>query len=170
MFRKIKKYLFWHLYINGVKLKKMYFKLNYGDRIKLSSDLLFRKGFKLLVMENGNLEIGTGCFFNYNCSISCLGDISIGNDSIFGENVKFYDHNHRFNDPEVLIKDQDYKIGTIKIGNNCWIGSNVTILKDVTIGDNVVIGANCLIHKSIPSNTLVKFQNELIFEEIKKSD
>lgn len=39
-----------------------------------------------------------------------------------------------------------------KIGDNCYIGPNVVIVKGVTIGNNVVIGANSLVTKSINSN------------------
>ena len=41
-----------------------------------------------------------------------------------------------------------------KIGNNCRIGSNVTLLP-VEIGDNVVIGAGSVVTKDIPSNSIV---------------
>ncbi|PGR00702.1 acyltransferase [Priestia megaterium] len=153
------------IYRVSVILKKRKLKLYYGKQLQITPDLHFRKGFNILISKEGNLSIGKGCFFNFNCSISCLGSISIGDNSIFGENVKFYDHNHRFSDSTTLIKDQGYKVGSIKVGNNCWIGSNVTILNNVEIGDNVVIGANCVIQKSIPSNTIVRCNNELIMEE-----
>ena len=42
----------------------------------------------------------------------------------------------------------------IKLGNNVFIGSSVTILPGVTIGDNVVVGACSLVTKSIPSNVV----------------
>ena len=44
--------------------------------------------------------------------------------------------------------------GRITIGNNVWLGRNVTILKDVTIGDNVIIGLGSVVSKSIPSNSV----------------
>jgi acetyltransferase-like isoleucine patch superfamily enzyme len=107
------------------------------------------------------LSIGENCFFNNNCSINCLGQIKIGNNNQFGESVLFYDHNHRYLDKQQFISDQGFNIGKITIGNNCWIGSNVVILKDVAIGDNVVIGAGCVIHKSIASDTKVVNQQNL---------
>ena len=45
-----------------------------------------------------------------------------------GENVKMYDHNHVFEDIDLPIKKQGMKIGEINIGENCWLGANVTIL------------------------------------------
>ena len=40
------------------------------------------------------------------------------------------------------------------IGENCWIGRNVSIMKGVTIGDNCVIAANSVVTKSIPANCI----------------
>ncbi|WP_218841530.1 DapH/DapD/GlmU-related protein [Winogradskyella undariae] len=55
----------------------------------------------------------------------------------------------------MLIKNQPYSIGSVEIGDNCWIGSNVVILKNVNIGDNCIIGANCVVYKSLKANSLV---------------
>ena len=44
--------------------------------------------------------------------------------------------------------------GKVKIGNNVWMGENVTILKGVTIGDNVIIGIGSIVTKDIPSNSI----------------
>lgn len=44
--------------------------------------------------------------------------------------------------------------GKVVIGNNVWLGENVTILKGVEIGDNVIIGAGSIVTKSIPSNSV----------------
>ena len=54
----------------------------------------------------------------------------------------------------------------IRIGNDVWIGGNVTILPGVTIGNNVVVAAGAVVTKDIPDNTLVggvpaKFIREL---------
>jgi acetyltransferase-like isoleucine patch superfamily enzyme len=124
--------------------------------IDLAAGNSFRQHCILSANKNGVLIIGTNNFFNNGCSINCMGTITIGQNNLFGENVKFYDHNHRFRSSDLLVRDQGFSIGSITIGSNCWIGSNCTILNNVTIGDNVIIGANNLIYKSIPANTIVK--------------
>ena len=43
----------------------------------------------------------------------------------------------------------------VRIGNDVWIGGNVTILPGVTIGNNVVVAAGAVINKDVPDNTLV---------------
>lgn len=59
---------------------------------------------------------------------------------------------------DVPISQHGFSVADVIIGDNCWIGSDVIILKGVTIGDNVVIGAKCLIYKDIPSNSIVKIE------------
>jgi acetyltransferase-like isoleucine patch superfamily enzyme len=130
--------------------------------ISIDENVSARDNFKILIGQNGRLSIGKNNFFNNGCSINCLGKIDIGDDNQFGENVLIYDHNHRYSDKTKLVSEQGYNIGHIKIGNNCWIGSNVVILKDVEIGDNVVIGAGCVIHKSIGSESIVINQQNLV--------
>jgi len=42
----------------------------------------------------------------------------------------------------------------VTIGNNVWIGGNVTILPGVTIGDNCTIGAGSVVTRDIPDNSV----------------
>lgn len=44
--------------------------------------------------------------------------------------------------------------GSVKIGNNCFIGYQALVLKGTTIGDNVIIGARSVVKGNIPSNTV----------------
>lgn len=43
----------------------------------------------------------------------------------------------------------------IHIGNDVWIGGNLTILSDITIGNNVVISAGAVVTKDVLDNCLV---------------
>ena len=42
----------------------------------------------------------------------------------------------------------------IKIGNNVWLGGNVSVLPGVSIGDNSVIGAGSVVNCDIPKNSV----------------
>lgn len=42
--------------------------------------------------------------------------------------------------------------GRVNIGNNVWLGENVTICKGVQIGNNCIIGIGSVVTKSIPDN------------------
>jgi len=43
----------------------------------------------------------------------------------------------------------------VTIGNDVWIGGNVTILPGVTIGNNVVVAAGAVVTKDVPDNCVV---------------
>ena len=49
---------------------------------------------------------------------------------------------------EIKYIDKEQKISVI-IGNDVWIGENVTILGGVKIGDGAIIGANTVVTKDI---------------------
>lgn len=85
---------------------------------------------------------------------------------MFGESVKVYDHNHRFADAKP-IKEQGFSNGEVHIGNHCWIGSNIVILKGVNIHDNCVIGAGCVVSGDIPEGSIVKRNDAFAIEEVR---
>lgn len=97
-------------------------------------------------------EIGNDCYFNHHLSIGDGGKIKIGNNVIVGPHVGIYTAQHPLDSEK--RKEGWQTVQDITIGNNIWIGANVTILSGVTIGDNVVIGAGSVVTKSIPDNTL----------------
>lgn len=138
------------------EMKKAIYRLLYFNKLKIGKHVSWRKDFSLVIEGNGKVEISDSCFFNNNCSICSLGKIRIGKNTILGENVKIYDHNHRFRNRKIPIREQGYSVGEIYIGENCWIGSNVTILKNVCIGDNCVIAAGITLSKNVPDNTIVR--------------
>lgn len=145
-------------------IKKFFYKLIFGNKLILGKGVKFRQGFSIAIEGDGKISLGKDVSFNNFCSVNALDEITIGNATIFGENVRLYDHNHRFSNLKLPIMEQGYTKAPIRIGSHCWIGSNVTILKGVTIGDNVVIGANCLITTDIPSNSVVKLSQEQVVE------
>lgn len=48
-----------------------------------------------------------------------------------------------------------YNCAPIKVGNNVFIGCNVTILPGVEIKDNVIIAAGSVVTKDVKENTVV---------------
>ena len=127
--------------------------------IELGTDVTFRSFVSLEVSNNAKLTLGNRVFFNDHCTIRCGKEIEIGKDTMFGDGVRIFDHNHKYSNYH--IEKIQFKADKITIGKNCWIGTNVVILKGVTIGDNVIIGANALIYKDIPANSVVTAQEDL---------
>lgn len=109
-----------------------------------------------VVAGDSILKIGDNFFMNNHSSINCFGTIEIGDDCLFGEGVRLYDHNYDYRSPEnVPLNKKGHKKGFIRIGNNCWLGSNTVVLMNVKIGNNVIIGANNLVYRDIPDNSIV---------------
>ena len=149
--------IYWH----GVAIVKIVlYRMMFGKGLVFPLSSTFRERFNLTIVNGGGISsrvmIGRNVFFNHDCSITCSGSsVTIGDGTIFGENVKIYDHNHRYKDTTIPIKEQGYTSAPVTIGKHCWIASNVVILKGVTIGDNSVIGAGCIIHKDVPEGKVV---------------
>lgn len=116
---------------------------SYNGSIKFIGKFNCRR-FVSISSNGGEIVFGDDVFLNNYSSITCRGKVHIGMNTLIGESVKIYDHDHVFS-KQGLIKDQGYKVGSVVIGKNVWIGSNVTILRDTVIGDNSVVGAGCVL-------------------------
>lgn len=121
------------------------------------------RNFENFHVSSGKLILHNGVFINNSCSFNCMERIEIGAGTMMGEGVRFYDHDHIYT-AEKIEKCQ-YTTAPIRVGRDCWIGSNVTILKGVTIGDNTIIGAGCLIRNDVPANSVVYNDGNLVVKE-----
>lgn len=152
--------------ILSANMRKAWLKVLYKNRLFYGKKFYFRKRFNLLIEQGGSVKIGKRVFFNNDCSINCVDSIEIGSYTIFGENVKIFDHNHRFNKKNTPVSSQGLSHSKVIIGTNCWIGSNVVILKGAKIGNNCVIGAGCIINETISDDTIVRFNGDQVKEKI----
>ena len=116
-------------------------------------DNVICRNFENFHVSSGKVILHDGVFINNSCSFNCMERIEIGSGTMMGEGVRFYDHDHIYTAEK--IEKWQWTTAPIRVGRDCWIGSNVTILKGVTIGDNTIIGAGCLIRNDIPSNSVV---------------
>jgi acetyltransferase-like isoleucine patch superfamily enzyme len=138
------------------------FKIGSDNQLDISTNAIFNiaenvtinQSNFITVKNNAKLSIGKNTYIT-RATISCLGEISIGENCILGEGMKIFDHNHKYTKDPFSVSKTDFNIGKVKMGNNVWTGANVIILKDVTIGDNVILGAGCVIYKDVPPDSIV---------------
>ncbi len=82
--------------------------------------------------------------------INAGGGLTLGNNVNIGQNSIITTTNHYKYDH----RKKSHTKG-ITIGDNVWIGANVSIVAGASIGNNVTIGAGCFIKGNIPSNCTV---------------
>lgn len=109
-------------------------------------------------LRRGGALIGKGCIFRdpHSTRIDMTRPwlISIGDNVDMNVNFQIWTHDWA---SRVFINKYGSMLnssGRVSLGNNIYIGANVTVLKGVSIGDNCVIGAGSVVSKSIPSNSV----------------
>lgn len=98
------------------------------------------------------------------------GDVIIGSGNFIGHNVVIADTKLPYaidKDGEV-IKPEEVRTNTVKIGDCNIIGSGAIILPGVTIGNDCIIGAGAIVTKDVPDFTVVKNKLNTVHESIVK--
>lgn len=104
--------------------------------------------------DNGtNIEVGDEFLANYGVTILDIAKVKMGNNVWIGPDSLICTINHPL-DPAGRRKHLGIA-KPITMGNDVWLGGNVTVLPGVTIGNNVVVAAGAVVTKDIPDNTLV---------------
>ena len=99
-----------------------------------------------------NIEIGENFFANHNLVILDGAKVKFGDNVFIGPSCGFHTAGHPL---DVDRRNAGLEFAhEIVVGNNVWIGANVTVLPGVTIGDNTVIGAGSVVTKDIPANVI----------------
>lgn len=98
-----------------------------------------------------SIQIGNNCYIGKRNFFLSGNKIVISDFFMSGINCSFLGSNHEITNPLIpYVLAKSTNNNTIKIGVNCWLASNVTLLGDITIGHGCVIGANSLVLTDIP--------------------
>lgn len=116
--------------------------VHYTTLVAGYNNILFNKSNQRIMKS---FAVSGGCYFG----IANGSTLEIGDDTLWAWNINIQTSNHDF------IDRDKYELKSVKIGKNCWLGGNVTILPGVTLGDNVTVGANSVVTKSFPSNVVI---------------
>ena len=127
------------------------------------------------VRFGGVIKIGNYTNINSGSEIRCDESVTIGNYNQISYNIVIWDTNtHNILPVKIrrelaerkypyLGKEESRPLTSpIVIGNDCWIGQNVSILKGTVLGNEVIIGYNCmLVGATIADQTTVVTDNKL---------
>ena len=97
------------------------------------------------------IVLDEGVFINYNAVMLDGGYIKIGKHTKIGPNCNFYTPNHPI-DP-VERREPKETAYPITIGEDTWLGGNVTVCPGVTIGNRCIIAAGSVVTRDIPDDS-----------------
>ncbi|HYW96770.1 MAG TPA: acyltransferase [Bacteroidales bacterium] len=139
----------------GVWIDKNVEFMRFKKNIYIDGDVVIKEGAKLCSCNSSAvIRIGKNTTVGYYNMIFSSEKIEIGDNCLIAPFVYIVDSNHQIHSG-TLINQQENTTAPVKIGNDVWIASHVTILKGVTIGDGAVIGAHSLVNKDVPPNSVV---------------
>lgn len=97
-----------------------------------------------------NIKLGEKVFFNFNCVVLDVAQVTIGSRTLFGPNVQIYTATHPI-DHKVRASGLEFA-KPITIGEDVWVGGSAVICPGVNIGDRSVIGAGSVVTRDIPAD------------------
>lgn len=106
--------------------------------------------------NNAKIKIGNNVGIS-GSTIYARKEITIGDNTLIGGNVKILDNDFHPLEIEARNKDEKEKILSkpIKIGNNCFIGCNSIILKGTELGNGCIVGAGAVVSGKFESNSVI---------------
>lgn len=114
----------------------------------------------------GFIKIGDNCRVGIGSVI--IGEISMGNNVVTGQNCMFAGMNHNYQDIDKPMDEQGVYALPIKIGDCVSIGAHVIILPGVTIGSHSYVGAGSVVTKSVPPYSVVSGPSAKVTFDLKK--
>lgn len=124
------------------------------------------KGTLDIQKEGGTLIIGENTFVGGRSIIVCTVSVKIGNNVLISHDCYITDTAGHSFDASIRRNDipnrwkgfKNWDVvdsSPINIGNDCWIGPRVIILKGVEIGEGAIIAAGSVVTKNVEPYTLV---------------
>ena len=141
-------------YHKGVKIKRGV-NIDRKTKVILSEDCTI--SHHVSFWGGGVIKLGKNSHIgSYSSIYACKeAGVEFGNDVNCARNLFIIDSNHNFEDKDQLIMKQGMSSQKVIIGNNIWIGANVTLVKGAEIGDGCVIGACSLVNKKFSENCVI---------------
>lgn len=101
----------------------------------------------------GDIITGADCSINPYTIIR--GPVIMGDGVMIAAHSSIIGFNHNYSDLNTPMHKQGTNSFGISIGNDIWIGSNVTILDGVTVGSHSIVAAGAVVTHDVPPFTIV---------------
>jgi acetyltransferase-like isoleucine patch superfamily enzyme len=103
------------------------------------------------ILSKRGTRIGRRVYVGTRCT---LGLVTLGDDVLLASNVDVISGagQHRFDDPDVPVREQGGEFTRVTVGADTWVGNRAVVLADV--GEKCVIGAGSVVTKPIPAGSI----------------
>lgn len=139
------------------------FYLRGGVRVDMGTG--FRTGYRCRIETFGGkgdfsvkLRIGENCHLGDDVHIAAAQQVTIGDNCLFASHVFISDCSH--GDSVHSAPTQHPEIRPLiskptSIGDNVWVGENVSILMGARVGNGSIVGANSVVNKTFPDYCII---------------
>ncbi len=141
--------------------------ISLGSRVRVAHGTLLRANTKedlglilgdgVSILENGFISanggfirIGSRSWLGPACMVFGNGGVCIGNDVMIAAKTTINTVSHNYDRCDLPMNEQGLNTAAVIIGDDVWIGINVTILQGLSIGQGSIIGAGSLVNCNIP--------------------
>tara|TARA_B100000073_G_scaffold337533_1_gene333561 strand:- start:297 stop:818 length:522 start_codon:yes stop_codon:yes gene_type:complete len=111
--------------------------------------------------DKSRIHLGENCSTMNTIFNVISGEITIGDNTIFGHNCMVLTGTHNFVKGKLASLQTPPQIETpergrdIYIGEGCFIGSGAIIIGPISIGNNVIVASGSIVYKDVPDSCLV---------------
>lgn len=107
-----------------------------------------------LIHNPNHLVVKSTAYIGPGAWLILRGKMIVGEGVIVGPRLKVHTSNHHWQG-EMLPYDDVYEVKDVEIGDNVWIGADVSIMAGVKIGEGAVVAACSCVTKDVPPMALV---------------
>lgn len=121
--------------------------LNCGDNVSIHSNVY--------LMNPQYLYLGNNVSIHPMSYIEALGGVKIESNVSIAHGVTIMSTEHKFDNPDIFIKNQELVKKNVLIKENVWIGAKATILAGNTIGCGSIVAAMAVVTKDVKGDNIV---------------
>lgn len=115
-----------------------------------------------------NISVDENFYTNHNVTILDGAKVTFGDNVFIAPDCVFSTAGHPIDTEQ---RNLGLEIALpITVGDNVWIGTNVSVLPGVTIGSNVVIGAGSVVNRNIPDGVIAAGNPCRVIRKITEED